>query len=191
MRACGRPINSGGSCSSISFPTQGVEYTEICGRVIGYQFATTDAIGRTADINSYYIDGVSLTRGNPRQHVWTFMAGLKEDNSFAQGEYTCPCQTGSQQSDNIPPFVGNDYYCESGNPSIPSGYTRSLYPNDPLWDGEQCNGLESPCCNSAMLPWFHKVLDSPTDDYIEARVCADSSTNDEDVPIELLELYVK
>ena len=51
--------------------------------------------------------------------------------------------------------------------------------------------LESPCCNSAMLPWFHKVLNSPTDDYIEARVCADESTAIEDIPIDLINVFVK
>ena len=30
------------------------------------------------DINSYYVDGVSITRGSPRQHVWTLMAGVHE-----------------------------------------------------------------------------------------------------------------
>ena len=58
------------------------------------------------------------------------MAGLKEDNSFAEGEYTCPCQTGSQQSDKIPPFVGNDYYCESGNPVSPLDSSSTLYTAD-------------------------------------------------------------
>ena len=55
----------------------------------------------------------------------------------------------------------------------------------------QCNGLESPCCSSTMLPWFHRVLNSPTDDYIEARVCADESTSNEDIPIDLINVFVK
>ena len=57
----------------------------MCGRVVGYQYASTDAvdtfIGGTSihnDINSYYVDGVSITRGSPRQHVWALMAGLNE-----------------------------------------------------------------------------------------------------------------
>ena len=65
----------------------------MCGRVVGYQYGSTDAVypgrytGETYgsvidsshnDINSYYVDGVSITRGSPRQHVWTLMAGLNE-----------------------------------------------------------------------------------------------------------------
>ena len=42
---------------------------------------------RHNDINSHYVDGLSLTRGNPRKHIWTYMAGLKEDNSYNGGIY--------------------------------------------------------------------------------------------------------
>ena len=41
----------------------------------------------------------------------------------------------------------------------------SLCYNDPLWAGQQCNGLEGPCCpaNSSM-PWFYRSLDTHTND---------------------------
>ncbi len=195
VRACGRADSGGASsCNSVQYPSNGVRYTEICGRARGYQYSRTGAIGMSNnDINSHYVDGLSLTRGNPRKHIWTFMAGAKEDNSLDQGTYmyACPCQTGSQQANVIPSFIGNDYYCESGNPSTPTGFHYKLYTADPLWDGEQCNGLESTCCTSTTLPWFHKVLDSPTNDYIEARVCADFDILSEDTPIDILEIYVK
>ncbi len=196
VRACGRANSGIGSCSSVQYPSNGVRYTEICGRARGYQFGTTNAIDSTIgkghnDINSHYVDGLSLTRGNPRKHMWTYIAGLKEDNSHYLGAFTCPCQPGSQQTNNVPNFIGNNYYCESGNPSTPSGAVYKLYTADPLWDGEQCNGLESACCTSTTLPWFHKELDSPTNDYIEARVCGDESTANENAPIELLEIFVK
>ena len=196
VRACGRTSSGVGSCSSVQYPSYGINYTQICGRARGYQFHGPDAIdptiGASDDINFHYVDGLSLTRGNPRQHVWTYIAGVKEDNSITgQGLYTCPCQTGSHQTNMIPLFIGNDYYCESGNPVGLPLVSQILYTDDPLWDGKQCNGLEPPCCTSPNLPWFHKVLDSPTNDYIEARVCGDQTTSDEDVPIEQLEVYVK
>ncbi len=88
VRACGRPVTGSGSCHSIKYPSNGVQYTQVCGRVRGYQYYSTDAVEATMggvqhhnEINSYYVDGVSVTRGSPRQHIWTFMAGLKEDNS--------------------------------------------------------------------------------------------------------------
>ena len=75
VRACGRPDSSGGSCSSVQYPSNGISYSQICGRVVGYLYGPTDAVdtvyGNISDINSYYVDGVSITHGSPRQHVWT------------------------------------------------------------------------------------------------------------------------
>ena len=44
--------------------------------------------------------------------------------------------------------------------------------------------------NVTGIPWFHKVLNSHTTDYIELKVCGDTNT-DEDTPVSLYELYVK
>uniref|UniRef100_A0A1X7TGF5 Fibrinogen C-terminal domain-containing protein n=1 Tax=Amphimedon queenslandica TaxID=400682 RepID=A0A1X7TGF5_AMPQE len=73
VKACGRETSSGASCvSSVQFPSNGISYSQVCGRVVGYQRGTTDASNNNNinDINSYYIDGVSITHGSPRQHVW-------------------------------------------------------------------------------------------------------------------------
>ena len=43
MRACGRQTSSGGRCDSQVFYTNGTSYTEVCGRVIGYQYGRTYA----------------------------------------------------------------------------------------------------------------------------------------------------
>ncbi len=189
VRACGRPVTGSGSCHSIQYPSNGVQYNQVCGRVRGYQYYSTDAVfGQRNDINSFYVDGVSVTRGSPRQHIWTLMAGVKEDNTISA--YTSPCQTGSKQAGNVQSFISNDYYCESGNPVQPRGFVSVLYTDDPLWDGYKCHGLESDCCKLS-LPWFHKQLGTTTNDYIEVRVCGDQSTDDEDTPIDQLEMYVK
>jgi hypothetical protein len=75
VRACGRQTSSGSSCSSVKYGTNGITYSVICGRLVGYQFASPNAVDNiispTLDINSYYVDGVNITRGSPRQHVWT------------------------------------------------------------------------------------------------------------------------
>ena len=40
VKACGRPASSSGGCqSSVQFPTYGVPYSEVCGRVTGYQYS--------------------------------------------------------------------------------------------------------------------------------------------------------
>jgi hypothetical protein len=113
------------------------------------------------------------------------MAGERESGTT---QPNCPCNTGSSQT--IPSFIGLHYYCESGYPT--SNSVNNLYPFDPLWDGEECNNLESPCCSSPDLPWFHRDYgNTTTTDYIELRVCGDEGTNDEDVPVGLYEIYVK
>ena len=187
VRACGRQTSSDGSCDSVTFSTNGVSYSQVCGRVIGYQYTSPDALYKyayeTMLIDTPYIEGISITHGSPRQHIWTFMGGLTESTSGMSG---CPCNTGSTVS--VPSFVGGDYFCESGTFS---SWTAQLYPDDPLWDGEGCGGLEGPCCNVPGIPWFHKVLNSPISDDIELRVCADQTTSNEDVPVGLYEIYIK
>ena len=183
-RVCGRPNNFRG-CKSVKFPTNGIAYTQICGRVIGYQKGSTNGIGSSGDINSAYLDGVSITRGSPREHVWSYIAGLRSDWASS-----CPCSiNGSNVT--VPSFVGNNYYCESGTNS--SFFYNVFYGDDPLWDGQKCPSLEAPCCTSPkMLPWFHRDYGNvASTDYLELRVCCDQYLENEDVPISLYEIYIK
>ena len=204
VRACGRPSFGNFSCQSVKFPSYGISYTQVCGKVVGYQYASPDAIqhgewknpqkylGGTDpkhnDINSAYVDGISLTHGCPRQHVWTFMCGLTGNKIISDGRNNCPCSPGSPQSSHIQSFVGNDYFCESGANNT---WQHKLYTDDPLWDGKGCGSIEQTCCQAPGLPWFHKVLNSTTIDYIEMRVCGDQETDDEDVPVNYYEIYIK
>ena len=196
VRACGRPVSSVGSCASVKFPSNGITYSEVCGKVVGYAYTSPDAVDKTIgptqhnDINSFYVDGVSITHGTPRKHIWTLMGGLSE-KTYNNGKYTCPCQQGSQQSAYLQSFIGNDYFCEAGLPTTYTG-AKVLYTSDPLWDGKQCGSLEKNCCNVSGIPWFHKVLSSnTTTDDIELRVCGDESTDNEDVPLTFYEIFIK
>ncbi len=90
---------------------------------------------------------------------------------------------------NVQSFVGNDYFCESGNPAQ---YSYTFYSNDLLWDGDGCSSQELQCCSAhPNLPWFHKTFNSSTTDYIELRLCGSQYPSNEDVPISLYEIYVK
>ena len=191
VRACGRPITSSGSCVSVEFPSNGMNYSQVCGRVTGYQYYTPDAVhdyyANHSNLNGEYVDGVSITRGSPRQHVWTLMAGNFEDNDIYRS-YNCPCATGAIQK--VQSFVGDHYFCESGITG--SVRQQQLYTSDPLWDGQSCGSDESPCCNVTGIPWFHRDYgNTTTTDYIELRVCADQDTTDEDVPVSFYEIYVQ
>uniref|UniRef100_A0A1X7UWI6 Fibrinogen C-terminal domain-containing protein n=2 Tax=Amphimedon queenslandica TaxID=400682 RepID=A0A1X7UWI6_AMPQE len=197
VRACGRPVTSSGSCVSVQFPSHGISYSQVCGRVVGYQYGSTDAVddawgSNHNNLNADYVDGVSITRGSPRQHVWTLMAGLHEaTTAHCNGRYNCPCSEGSPQNSTLQSFIGNDYFCESANPATDDSWQHSVYTSDPLWDGEGCGSLEGNCCNATGLPWFNKVLGTTTTDYLELRVCADEGTGNEDAPVSFYELYVK
>ena len=184
VRACGRSSDNAPGCQSIKFPSNGISYSEVCGRVVVYQYGFPDALHTTGNINTAYVDGVSITQGYHRKHIWTLIAG-GFDSSFLS-VCRCPCNTppGTQP----PPFVGDDYFCESGNPN--SNVASVLYSSDPLWDGEGCGTMEVNCCAAAGLPWFHKTSSSTTD-YLELRVCSNESIQDEDIPISFYELYVK
>ena len=93
----------------------------MCGRVVGYQYTSPDVIDTVNgtghnNISSHYIDGVSLTHGSPRQHIWTFMCGLIVLNLYLDGgKGNCRCSQGSNYNFDLQSFVGNDYFCESGD----------------------------------------------------------------------------
>ena len=185
VRACGR--NQIG-CLSVTYPSHDISYSQVCGRVIGYQKGSPGAIlKQDLGINNSYVDGVSITRGYPRQHIWTFMAALQENSFYNNGKLVCPCAP----NNSLKPasFIGNDYFCESGSP-VAWDYTTFYYA-DPLWDGKQCGLIEEECCNATGIPWFHKTLQQPTTDYIELRVCGNEEVSDEDVPVSLIEIYTR
>ena len=189
-RTCGRSHTVSGGCSSTTFSVGGLPYSHVYGRIRGYQFGATGAF-MTFDqgIDSYYVTGVSLTHGGAgrRQHIWTFAAGLTE----ASGEFPneeCPCDTGNYNR--VPAFVGNDFFCESG---LHSEWRRGqfvLYPDDVLWDGQNCTSI-STCCQFNNPPWFTKNLPTATTDDIELRICSNTNPSTEDTPLELIELYVQ
>ena len=194
VRACGRKPTDSGKCNSLTISSFGINYTEVCARVIGYQVSSPNAFhvpdGFVDDIDIQYIDGVSITHGTPRQHIWTLGAS-RYDTYNADNSRICPCAQGSSQKTQS--FVGEDYYCESGctnNLSSGCGANTGLYADDRLWDGENCGPAEVGCCSSTQ-PWFHKVLDGGTTDGIELRICSNSGTDVEDTAVELYEIFVK
>ena len=190
VRACGRPVTSGPSCPA-TFHSTGRQYNKVCGRVIGYQFHSPGAFHivhidpRPSSLGDTYVDGVSITHGNPRSHIWTLAAGVTEGSYPFGPRPDCPCsRKGAAQAPN---FIGNNYYCESGNSGTHS--TNRLYSSDPLWDGQQCEGQ---CCiNGKSPPWFSVELPNTTTDDIEVRICGDEDTSNEDTPIQLMEIYVR
>ena len=193
IRLCGRVTSTSqsGSCSSTYFSSRNVKYSEVCGRVLAYQYSSTDAFGHVDirnDIDTSYVDGVSITHGSPRKHIWTFASGLQDTVTSPNKKPFCPCNNDSIPS-HKPDFIGNDYYCESGVNTI--WEPNTLYRDDPLFDNEGCGPLETACCNKGLLPYFHKKLGGNFTNDIEFRICSDQETANEDVRVSIIELFIR
>ena len=175
-------------CAPANFDVKGVSYEHICGQAKAYQKGQTDAFNAQRNaikpsIDSAYVDGVSITIGSPRKHVWTYAAGISDD--FDKTCCTCPCA--KYPGISPPAFVGNDYYCESGDVGTYS--IHPFYLSDPLWDGAGCTAGNG-CCAQIGMPWFYRKLPIPVADDFEVRICKDLVHAQEDIAMEKLELYV-
>ena len=142
-RVCFRQPSSSAGCDAVTFSTDGKEYTHVCGRAIGYQYATPDAFRNGSTIDSHYIDGLSVTHGQPgdRTHIWTFAVGIDEVQGATS---TCPCVNPANIA-LVPSYVADNYFCESGVP-YPDFASSTFYPDDSLWDGDGC-GPNNDCCS--------------------------------------------
>ena len=186
------------NCSSVTFPTNGVPYTKVCGRARGYQYFAVGAFfvyhyGDQATLNSSfvsslsvsYVSGLSVTYGSNRSHIWTFAAGLSKDYNYG---YCCNCPCASPYpGPAAPPFVGENIFCESGNTG-PVEYPGQWYLDDPLWDSQGCDG-NSTCCDRGG-PWFTTTLSQEVSDDIEVRMCSYRPLSTENLGVDELEIYI-
>ena len=182
---CGDFPNSGGFCRislatgcgvGQTVPVHGIEYSQVCGRIIGTRVGSFAAFGvnpGATTIEDIYVEGISVATfsfdlGVPVTHIWTFAVSNDGENSGG----SCPCvSNGSPQP---PSFVGTNYFCEGGD--------------DPLWDGEGCSAADSCSCTANGPPLFLRTLDSPIAEPIQAIFC----TNDDNEVIGfVLQLYVR
>ena len=193
-RTCGRANSSSLSCDSVFFPVSGGPYSQVCGRIRAYQWGLPDAFstyyhrGQTT-IDSAYVSGVAVMYGSPRQHIWTFANGAWENYIVNSHGSICPCDIRGENNI-IPPFVGEDYFCESGYVSG-SGITKLiLHSNDTLWDGRDCHST-STCCSLHNPPYFTKTLIQTTTDDLQLRMCLRDSITADNIAVELVELYIK
>ena len=186
VRACGRPVSTAASCASVNISANGQSFMKVCGRISAYQHASPDSHYGGGhynhipgnQINEPYLDGVSITVGTPREHIWSFYGAVYEN-------YCCP-----QAQDGHYNFIGTNYFCDTSNPHN-QDWENAFFSDYLLWDGiAQCS-TSSTCCAPSVGPWFNTTLTSPSMSDIEVRICGDESTDNEDTPVELLEIYVK
>lgn len=204
----GRHYCTGGQdagCYSVKFSTHQLNYRRMCGKLSGYQRGSMNAFypagnvlgtatgyqpeNASSSINGAYVDGISITSGDPRKHVWTYAVGLSDDyryNYTRGGGYNCPCAV--HPGPDPPSFVGEHYYCESGNVGR---YTRGkVYSEDMLWDGSGCSSNNN-CCTRPGLPWFFRQFPVPITGDIEVRICRDQNGSDEEVLLEEMYIYIQ
>ena len=183
-RLCTR--QGGAGCSSVLFTAHSIPFTQVCGQAIGYQYKSPDAFAQhfsSASINDAYLDGLSITCGSPRYHLWSYAIGHSEsDRNYID---TCPCA--SQRGARPSSFIQDHYYCESGN--VGSAESK-WYLDDPLWEGKRCPAGNT-CCNPPNMPWFHRRMGASVTDDIEVRWCRDEPADNESIGVELLELYTQ
>ena len=171
-------------CYSVIYKVHGVLYNEIIGMVRGYQKGTTEAFQASHHgngINQAYVDGVSITTGYPRKHVWTYATGLTQEGNYP--DFNCPCAVTPGPS--APSFVGDHYYCSSG--AIKEADREIYY--GPLWQGTEC--INDNCCAKIGLPWFYRRLPIVQHDDIEVRICSNQDFFDEAIVIDKLILGVR
>ena len=193
IRSCGRGGPGHDECYSVTFPVDGPQYTHVCGRVTAYRWGGNNGFFgyhvQLQNIDGHYVSaGISLTHGSPQTHIWTFASGRFNGTSGdVRPDLRCPCDPGNTYSS--PPFVRNDYFCESvATLDDWNGNEYRFYPNNALWDGQDhlnaCYGFNNP-------PWFNKTLPVPTTDDIELRMCFTSGGSVGNIAVELVEIYIQ
>ena len=171
-------------CYSQIFGTYNMTFNKICGQAKGYQKGVTSAFLTRSSIDTSYVDGVSITLGNPRKHVWTYVVGVSVNANYPNNN--CPCAI--YPGPNPPSFVSDHYYCQSGQ----GGGTgpSSLYVYNVLWDGTYCES-GSNCCTNLNMPRFFRQPALPMSDYLEAKICHRSPFATGGTFVESIELYIQ
>ena len=132
------------------------------------------------EINEPYLDGVSITYGTPRKHIWSLYGG---------NGLRCCSNKHINFTENIN-FIGNNSFCDSGNPGG-GGWRKTLFTELPLWDGIAGCSSSPTCCAPTSGPWFRTTLTVPTISDIEIRICGDQHLTDEDTPVGLIDVYIR
>ena len=117
---CGGPTTKG--CASANFSTHGMNYSKVCGRLRGYQVGITNAFfpyvnGRRR--THLILDGVLISHGKTQKYIWAYTTGYGKviNRGHHDTKSYCPCI--NPFTGIVPPFIGNDYYCDSGVDSYP------------------------------------------------------------------------
>ena len=169
--ACVRGSCSPG-CSSVIYHNHNfTTYSKVIGRVRAIPYHSPDGFAKYGNdrphfptLDQNYVDGVSITHGTPRQHIWTV--------TFSSNHIALNCSTCFR---NKPSFVSNHYSCEELLVNCSTVQCR-------IAGQRQCVANEE---------FFYRDLPHATIDDLEVRVCRDETRGNEDISISFLEIYVQ
>ena len=137
------------SINSVNYTTYGIPYSRVCGRIIvAHQLGNPEGFDDYAalnqrTINDTYVDGISITVGHPRNHIWTSAA-------TRVGFNYCPCITSRNAA---PPFVNRGHFREVGISTTESEGT--FIPTNPLRNGQGCASSRA-CCEFNNPPDYYR-----------------------------------
>ena len=170
-------------CTGFSFPSK-QSYSAVCGFVEGYNYGSPDGFGYTHSpaqtIDQAYVDGISITHGSPRQHLFTYASVWRIKS--------CPCKGGRGPQ----AFVGHNYYCGDDVELASGRWQKRWFPDTIIWHAATgCSDIDIACRDDAR-PWFSvETVCGSTSDNIEIRSCQDQAYKDEAIGIANLEIYVR
>jgi dynein heavy chain len=184
---CARPSALAASDAS-AIAAAPYAYSEVRGVVRALGYGGSDAFrDGSGSIDGRYVDGLSITAGSPRRHLFTFAQGTSEVFGDSVNA-SCPCDGGIGP----PSFVGSDYRCEEPQESAEPGNTGNRFFDlgDPLFDGLS---IEDSACvgdpESQAGDFVRSVAASA--DPIELRLMHTEDSSNEDTAITFLEIWVR
>ena len=191
LTLCGRNNTKSGGCQSTVFSTLGLNYSQVCGQLRGYQFGAPDGfypyyVNPSFTIDNLYVDGVSITYGSaPRKHIWTYANG--------QGSHIVPMKLIALAIMQVVTFHLILLAVTTTVRLVLMAFTHVvIYGLIHCGTGSNVLVRRLPAaCAHPNMPWFNKTLSETTTEDIELRVCAHKSIKSEDTPLQVIELFVQ
>jgi len=174
---CEKTTIGNNKCTKTTFSLQEKEYYEVCAKVSGYQYGTPTAFKPyDVEYSKFYLDGIQFTHGKEKRHLWSYVIGTSKTYNKDMMNLRDLCPTVSPNYNwNIPYYLGNNYYCDSGLYNFTSKVdTTTFHSENKLWE---------------VQPWFYTKLPTSLEDYIEIQSCFIG--NDADLKFNNLEIYLR
>ena len=89
-----------------------------------------------------------------------------------------------------PNSIGTNYFCDIGTYVTDYRDYSVFVTTYPIWDGAGCEGANM-CCTFNNPLWFYVELKNTTTEDIKMKICRNKNRDNEDIAIQVLEIYAK